>query len=134
MASNNQTKIKSNYNMRNAMVNYYLLVMFTFFEMFLTNQYARARTDKFILFIVLSSILILSTIAISLTYHFDKNIPDCQKVIEHKPIFSLSSTDVAFLCFFIFASCSTLLSDYKLNSLLGNAGRDNGLILIFLYI
>ena len=134
MASNNQTKIKSNYNMRNAMVNYYLLVMFTFFEMFLTNQYARARTDKFILFIVLSSILILSTIAISLTYHFDKNIPDCQKVIEHKPIFSLSSTDVAFLCFFIFASCSTLLSDYKLNSLLGNAGRDNGLVLIFLYI
>ncbi len=134
MTSKTSQQIKSNYNMRNAMVNYYLLVMFTFFEMFLTNQYAKARTDKFILFIVLSGILILSTIAISLSYCFDKNTPDKQKVVEHKPILLLSSTDVAFLCFFIFACFTTILSDYKLNSLLGNAGRDNGLLLLFLYI
>lgn len=124
---------KSTYNMRHSMVNYYLLLMFTFFEMFLTNQYAKARVDKLILYIVLTSILIVSILVISLTYRLDKKAPVEQRVVEYKPIFSLSVTDVAMLVFFLGAVISTLISDYKLDSLTGNAGRNNGLILLFLY-
>ncbi len=133
MKENITLQNKSTYNMRNAMVNYYLLIMFTFFELFLTQQYAKARTDKFILFIVLSSVLIVSVIAISLTYYLDKNAPQESKVVEHAPIFKLSITDIAVLSFFLCAVITTLISDYKLDSLLGKAGRDNGLVLIALY-
>lgn len=126
---------KSSYNMRNAIVNYFLLVMFTFFEMFLTAQYAKARTDKFILFIILSSALIVSVLAISLTYRFDKGIEPENRVVEQKPIFSLSVTDIGFISFFLCASVTTVLSDYKLESLIGGKNsRDNGLVLIFLYL
>ncbi|MBE6824803.1 MAG: hypothetical protein E7513_05600 [Ruminococcaceae bacterium] len=133
MNENTTLQNKSTYNMRNAMVNYYLLVMFTFFELFLTHQYAKARTDKFILFIVLSSVLIVSVVAISLTYYLDKNAPQKSKVVECVPIFKLSITDIAVLSFFLCAVITTLISDYKLDSLLGKAGRDNGLVLIALY-
>lgn len=122
------------YNMRNAVVSYYLLVMFTFFELFLTSQYARARTDKFILFIVLTTVLIVAVAAISLAYYLDKNAPPETRVKEQKSVLSLSVTDVAFLSFFLCAVVTTLLSDYKLESLMGSAGRDNGLLLLFLYI
>ncbi len=129
------TTNKSLYNMRNAIVNYYLLVMFTFFEMFLTAQYAKARTDKFILFIILSSSLTVSVIVISLTYRFDKNIKPENRIIEQQPIFKLSLTDIGFISFFLCACVTTILSDYKLESLIGGKNsRDNGLVLLFLYL
>lgn len=124
---------KSTYNMRNSIVNYYLLIMFTFFELFLTNQYAKARTDKFILYIVLTCLLIVSVVAISLAYSLDKKAEPENRVVEHKPILTLSVTDIAFLAFLLCAVITTLVSDYKLDSLTGSAGRDNGLILLFLY-
>ncbi|MBR2714822.1 MAG: O-antigen ligase family protein [Ruminococcus sp.] len=124
---------KSNYNMRNSIVSYYLLLMFTVFELFLSNQYVHARTDKFILFIVLTSLLIVSVGIISLSYVLDKNAPIEHRVVEHKPIFSFSVTDYAFFLFFLFAVITTLVSEYKLDSLTGGAGRDNGLVLLALY-
>ncbi len=124
---------KSTYNMRNAIVNYYLFVMFTFFELFLTNQYAKARTDKFILFICLSAVLIVTVVLISITYASERKKNSENIVVEEKPFFKFSLTDYAFLCFFLFACVSTLISDYKLDSLMGSAGRDNGLLLLFLY-
>ncbi len=133
MADKKHIVQKSTYNMRHSMVNYYLLAMFTFFEAFLTSQYAKARTDKFILYIVLTAILIVSIVVISLSYHLDKNAPKEQRVIEHKNFFEMSVTDISMLVFFFGACITTVLSDYKLDSLLGSAGRDNGLVLLFLY-
>lgn len=131
----NLTTKKSTYNMRNAIVNYYLLVMFTFFEMILTAQYARARTDKFIAFIILTGALAIAVLAISLVYKYDKGIKPEDRVIEQKPIFSLSVTDIGFVSFFLCAVITTVLSDYKLESLIGGQhSRDNGLLLIFLYL
>ena len=121
------------YTMRNSITNYYLLVMFTFFELFLTNQYAKARVDKYVLFIVLTVALIVSVSVISLSYKMDKNAPPEQRVVENRPFFALSVTDVAMLVFFFGAVLSTIFSDYALDSLTGNSGRNNGLILIFLY-
>lgn len=133
MANTTETKPKTTYNMRHSMVNYYLLIMFTFFEMFLTNQYASARTDKYILYIVLTSVLIVSVVVISLSYKLDQNAPTHLIVLEQTPFFRLSLTDVAMLVFFIGALLSTLFSDHKLDSVTGNIGRNNGLLIIFLY-
>lgn len=127
-------KRKCTYNMRNAIVNYYLLVMFTFFELFLTSQYAKARTDKFLLFLALTGALVVVVAAISLSYHLDKNSDINKRVIEHKPVFSFSVTDIGFIGFFVCACVTTIISDYKLDSLLGSAGRDNGLLLLFFYL
>ena len=134
MGKNKQPDTLKAYNMRSAVVNYYLLVMFTFFELFLTNQYASARTDKFLLFIILSGVLIVTTVTISLVYTYDKGIKKQGGIKTERPIFALSVTDVAFFAFFIFAAITTLISPYKLDSLLGSAGRDNGLVLLFLYL
>lgn len=130
--TNDNTKNIRHYSMCNSLTNYYLLLMFTFFELFLTNQYANARTDKYILFIVLTGALILSTAVILIIESLDKESPNINLAVE-QPLLKLSSTDVAFLAFFVCAVITTLLSDYKLDSLTGSAGRDNGLILIFLY-
>ncbi len=134
MSKQKQNKTLNTYNMRSAVVNYYLLVMFTFFELFLTNQYASARTDKFLLFIILSGVLIVTTVTISLVYTFDKGIVKQGGIVTERPIFALSTTDIGFFAFFIFAAITTVISPYKLDSLLGSAGRDNGLLLIFLYL
>ena len=130
MAKNTRTVKKAKYYMRNAIVNYYLLVMFTFFEMFLTNQYYNARGDKFVLYIVLTSVLTVATLIISMVYWLDKGT----HIIENKKIFSFSVTDIAFISFFVCSVITTVISDYKLDSLLGSAGRDNGMILIMLYL
>lgn len=132
-AKTTKAQSKPLYTMRNSITNYYLLVMFTFFELFLTNQYAKARVDKYVLFIVLTTALIVSISVISLSYKFDKKAPIEQKVVENRPFFALSVTDVAMLVFFFGAVLSTIFSDYMLDSITGNAGRNNGLILIFLY-
>ena len=129
----NTKSVKSAYNMRHSLVNYYLLIMFTFFEMFLTEQYARARTDKYILYVVLTTILFISIVVISISYKLDKNAPLEQRVVENVPFFKLSITDIAMIVFFLGAVICTIFSDYKLDSLTGNAGRNNGLILIALY-
>ncbi|MDO4749204.1 MAG: hypothetical protein Q4A12_08535, partial [Eubacteriales bacterium] len=121
MAKNTRTVKKAKYYMRNAIANYYLLVMFTFFEMFLTNQYYNARGDKFVLYIVLTSVLTVATLIISMVYWLDKGT----HIIENKKIFSFSVTDIAFISFFVCSVITTVISDYKLDSLLGSAGRDN---------
>lgn len=132
MTNENNTKDIKRYGMCNSITNYYLLLMFTFFELFLTNQYAKARTDKYILFIVLTGALIVSTALILIVESLDKKSPNVNLSVE-QPLLRLSSTDIAFLSFFVCAVITTLVSDYKLESLTGSAGRDNGLILIFLY-
>lgn len=130
--TNDNTKDIKRYSMCNSLANYYLLLMFTFFELFLTNQYSQARTDKFLLFIILTGALIISVSVILVSEYLDKKSPNVNLSVE-QPLFKLSVTDVAFLSFFICAVITTLISDYKLDSLTGSAGRDNGLILIFLY-
>ena len=125
-------KNQSSYNVRNSLVNYYLLIMFTFFPIFLSNHYAHARTDKFFLYLILSGILIISTLCVSLAYINDKN--SSSNTAGASSSFKLSAPDICFLLFFVFAAISTLTSSHKLDSLSGNAGRNNGLILLLVYL
>lgn len=132
--NNTEQKVYKSYNMRHSIVNYYLFIMFTFFELFLTQQYSRARTDKYLLYIVLTCALLIGVIAISISYYIDKKNPHALVVVEQQPFFKLSITDIGMIIFFLGAVISTLLSDHVLDSITGNAGRNNGLILLALYI
>ena len=121
---------KPKYNVRNSLTSYYLLIMFTFFPWFLTESYSHARTDKYWLFMGLTGVLFLSTAATSLVYRSENR----RMGIKEKVMLPLSATDICMLCFFGFAAISTALSPYPLDSLTGNAGRNNGLILLGLYL
>ena len=50
-------KEKSKYTVSNSLVSYYLAIMFSFFPLFLTEQYSHARTDKFWFYVVLTVVL-----------------------------------------------------------------------------
>ena len=121
---------KPKYNVRNSLTSYYLLIMFTFFPLFLTESYAHARTDKYWLFMGLTGVLFLSTAATSLVYLSENK----RKGISERNLLPLSATDICMLCFFGFAAISTAVSPYPLDALTGNAGRNNGLILLGLYL
>ncbi len=138
-------EIKSYYNMRNFIVSCYLLLMFTVFEMILRQQYADVRSVKYVAFLILTALLFVSVLVISIVYYSEKNSPDSKLVAEQTSFFKLSYTDLAFICFFIFAIFTTLMSDNIKHSLLGvgtymlngepvSVGRNNGLVLIAMYI
>lgn len=124
--------VKETYNFRNAIVTYYLIAMFSLFPLFLTKQYAQVISDKFFLFIILSGILVLGVVIYSLFYLGENE--SNKNVYTPAHVLKLSITDIAFLAFFICAAISTIFSKYKLESLTGNEGRKNGLILLFVYL
>ena len=126
-------KIKNTYNMRNSLVNYYLLLMFSVFELYLTYQYANARKDKFHAFILLTSLLAIGVLVVSIEYFLEGKANEKHKVVEKVPVFSLSATDYAFCAFLLFSVITTLVSNYRHDSFMGSAGRDNGTFIHILY-
>ena len=117
------------YNVRNSLVNYYLLIMFTIFPLFLTDQYAHARNDKLWFFLILSAILFVAVGGVSIAYASEN-----RRVQEtDNTLLPLNPPDIAFLCFFGAAAVSTVFSGYKMDALTGACGRNNGLILLAFY-
>ena len=57
MANNKDSAANGRYTVKNALVNYYLLLMFTLFPLFFTQQYSNIRHDKYYLFLIFSMIL-----------------------------------------------------------------------------
>ena len=130
----NQTK--SEYRpstMPGFLVSCYLILMFSAFPLFLTNQYAHARTDKYYFYLILSGLMIVSVVVTSLMDYFEE-----KRFRKPDPRFMpMSAADISFLCFYGFAAISTMLSDYPLNSFLGDfqgGGRNNGLLLMTVYL
>lgn len=118
------------YTVANSLTSYYLALMFGFFPLFLTEQYAHARTDKFWLFLILTAALTLSVGACMLMYKAESK----RLGTEYRAILPLTPPDVMMLCFYGFAAASTVLSDYPSDSFTGFAGRDNGLLLMTAYM
>jgi O-antigen ligase len=106
-------------------------LMVTAFPLYLTDGYFNIRHDKLNLFYILSSALILLT-AVSYIF-FDKRSKE-EKLQNKFKWKSLSVTDVAVLAFGATAVISTLLSDYKYASLTGVSGRNNGMVLVVIYV
>ncbi len=118
------------YQVRNSLVNYYLLVMFTFFPLFLTNSYGHARTDKFWLFVILTGVLTLAVTAATLLRSKEQK----ELSLKNEGFVPLTAPDIAMLGFFVFAVISAFLSDHFEDTIIAGVGRNNGLVLLALYL
>ena len=85
---NNAVKIKETYNVNNALLNYYLALMFTLFPLFYSNAYFNIRHDKYYLFIGLTAITIVAELFL---FYFNtletdkKNSSPPEELITEKP-------------------------------------------------
>lgn len=121
--------VKKQYTVSHTLVNVYLTLMFSFFPLFLTEQYVHARTDKFWLYLILTAVLIISVVFSSSMKRLGDKTPAKPKGFLQ----SLSSTDIMMLCFVGFAAISTVTSPHISDAFTGFKGRDNGLLLLTAY-
>ena len=125
------------YAVKHSLVNYYLALMFSFFPLFLTEQYAHARLDKYFFYVIATAVFIIST-GLCMYFSYGEEIRADHKAALLTP---LSVTDICMLCFLGFAVISTLMTEHPNEALLGPNpfvsatihSRNNGLLLIFLY-
>lgn len=107
----------------------FVTLMVSFFPLYVSDRYYYIRHDKLYAFYVLASLLLIFMGGVILTHY---NQRDKENKIENKKN-KFSFTDYGMIGFLISAIISTLVSDYKFDSLTGALGRNNGLILIFAY-
>ena len=126
----NESNTKSTYTVSNSLVNYYLAIMFSFFPLFLTEQYAHARMDKFWFYMIATGLLVVS---VGICMALSNN--EAKRMGESKPLIKpLSPTDMFMLCFLALALISTVFSAYPSSAFLGTGGRNNGLLLLTAYM
>lgn len=134
-------KIKPKYTVRNALVNYYVLIMFTLFPLFFTNKYFNIRHDKLYFFLILTGFLTAAVFALTLEGSVNEN--DNNKARQSRLavlIKNLSFTDLAVIAFLVVSIISTLLSEHPISAFWGesenisSSGRNNGLLLIIFYV
>ena len=116
------TVIPEKYLVKNALINYYLVLMFAVFPLFFTAQYSNIRHDKFYLFLVLSIILILCELPLLI-----------HSAVKNKSIGKLSFTDCTFAALIVIFTVSTVTSDYAFDSFVGESGRFCGLLTFVLF-
>ena len=118
------------YTAANSLINYYLAIMFTFFPLFLTDQYAHARTDKFWLFVILTAVTV---VAVGICRGIE--ISEARRIGEKESfLLPLSVTDIFMLCFVGFAAISTIISQHPYEAFFAFGCRDNGLFLLIFYM
>lgn len=130
--ANPQTTIIPKYSVKNAIVNYYLLLMFTVFPLAFSSQYQNIRTDKYVLFLTLTMIVAIVEFFMILSESNTKSPADDVKAKKWYQSFSFTDWSMIAL---LFANCiSTVLSAYPSDSFFGTQGRNNGLLLMFAYV
>lgn len=133
------------YTLRNALVNYYLVLMFSVFPLFVNfyidgsfpfihfdDAYFTIRHDKYYIFIILTGLALIALLLLVLTYSDKSKKKDTP---EKEPDFlkTLSFTDWAVIAFLVSCVISTLLSSHIRDAFWGTAGRNNGLLLMIFY-
>lgn len=119
------------YSVKHAVVNYFLLFMFTLFPLFFTQQYSNIRHDKYYFFL-LASVILLITEAVFILSEYNTRAqarPDQKTKWYH----TLSVTDWAMLALLLVYTLSTVFSQWPMDSVTGNQGRNNGLLLMGIY-
>ena len=119
------------YQVQTALVSIFLILMFTIFPLYYTNQYAEIRHDKLYFFLYAGVSLIFIEGFIFLFGLFSANnskIPTDKKWYQ-----KLSVTDFAFITFIISCVISTIFSKYPIDAISGTQGRNNGLLLMCIY-
>ncbi len=132
--ANSSAKTKQNskpkYLVKNALINYYLVAMFGFFPLYFSNQYSNIRHDKYNIFLLFTSMLIIVELVIFLSSYTNSNKLEADK----KWYQTLSVPDICMIAFILFCFISTILSEHPAEAVTGNMGRNNGLILMVLYV
>lgn len=126
----NETSSKPKYLVKNALINYYLVAMFAFFPLYYSNQYSNIRHDKYNIFILFSSMLVIVEFVIILSSYTKSNKLKADK----KWYQTLSVPDICMLAFIVLSFVSTVFSAYPMDAVTGNVGRNNGLILMAMYV
>ena len=129
-AKQNNASAGNKYTVSNSLVSYYLLIMFGFFPLFLTDRYAHARVDKYWLYMILTGIL---TVAVAVCALIERS--EAKRVGERSYlILPFKSPDILMLCFWGFAAISTFCSAHFTDAVTGGAARNNGLLLLSAYM
>lgn len=129
-AKQNTSAADQKYTVSNSLVTYYLLIMFGFFPLFLTDRYAHARVDKYWLYMILTGVLTISVAVCALI-----NRSEAKRVGERSYlVMPLTSADILMLCFWGFAAVSTVFSAHFSDAVTGGSARNNGLLLLTAYM
>lgn len=133
---NSSPKLSEKYSVRQTIVNYYLVLMFTVFPLFFTDAYFNIRHDKYYLFLAITLIVLVAEGCLFATVKFsneNNSVPDMKTSgdVWYK---KLSFPDWAMLALLASSLISTVLSDFLSDSIFGTAGRNNGLLLIAVYV
>lgn len=134
---NSSHRIEEKYSVRHAIVNYYLALMFTIFPLFASNAYFNIRHDKYYFFIILTSVVLLSEFLIILYVNLGKDsVNSSPNITTSDNIWykNFSFPDWAMIALLSSSIISTVLSKYPIDSVFGTAGRNNGLLLISIYV
>ena len=122
----------------NILVSFYLMVMLGVFPLFLTAQYAHARTDKYYFYLAVSLYFTVVTGICALIVWFVR-LPYRQQVVDGqaggKSAFSkLTVPDILILSFWGLALISAIMSPQRDLILTGNIARNNGMPLLTMYV
>ena len=122
---------KQPYLVHNSIVSYYLLLMFSFFTIFLSRKdYSNSRHDKFYLYLGLSGVMVIGAGVAFFLAAMEQNRIGRSLSAGFLPI---TAADGAFLCFTVCALVSTFASEYFPGTFLAEFGRNNGMLLLFFY-
>lgn len=131
------SKALPKYAVKHSLVNYYLAMMFSFFPLFLTEQYSHARLDKYWFYLIATGVFLIS-VGLCMYFSYMDEIRADNKAALLTP---LTLTDIFMLCFLGFALISTLMTEHPREALVGPNpfvngiihSRNNGLLLLFAY-
>lgn len=130
-------KLVEKYSTRHAVLNYYLVLMFTVFPLFASNAYFNIRHDKYYFFIALSGVVIIAeALLIYFAYYGNKNDSSPEMTVSNGGLpTKLSFTDRAMLALLAVCFISTVFSNQSTDALFGSPnGRNNGLVTIAFYV
>ena len=119
------------YPVHSTLVNIYLVLMFSFFPLFLSDKYSRIRHDKYYVFLILTGALVISAGTSYLITRHEDRLSAGAAAPFMKP---LSVTDIAFFAFFAAAVISAVFSPYFADTVSAERGRNNGLLLLLAYL
>lgn len=130
-------RLVEKYSTRHAVMNYYLVLMFTVFPLFASNAYFSIRHDKYYFFIALTGVVIIAeAVLIYFAYFGNKKDSSPEMTVSNGGLTKkLSFTDCAMLALLVVCVISTLFSKQTTDALFGSLnGRNNGLVLIAFYV
>lgn len=141
---NKTCKVSQKYSVKQALVNYYIIIMFTLFPLFFTYKFYNIRHDKYYFFLILSGALAIAEFLLILSVKLDYSNPTDRQLQNAPPkskwYKKLSFTDWSVLAFLAVNIISTLFSSNPVSAIYGesqnfpSSGRNSGLLLMIAYV